>query len=262
MEQLRLDEARQARPRAYRCPKHQQLELTLFCKNDRQLVCLVCRDGREHAGHSFRPVEEEGEEVKREVSSALDVLSADIHEVAGFCQRQRREITTTREISDQLKAQISRQFEELWEELERREVQEMRKVDERGNLTAMEENLTVMEGHQEVARARMANLQDMLHLSDPRDFVVRWRLEADVEQRGKLSSPSGSFPRLCLLQNRLALRPPLSLLPHTNWRRLESSLAQNIGSPPRSWVNPLLGSMFDHIQGFLWRWTFGRFFRI
>ncbi|XP_062340949.1 tripartite motif-containing protein 5-like [Osmerus eperlanus] len=259
VEQLRLDEARQEGNRAHTCPEHHNQELTLFCKKDSRLVCLVCRDGRDHVGHSFRPVEEEGEEVKREVSSALDLLTADIFEVVCYWERQRGEITTTRWTSNLLKIQISQQFEELRKELEWREVEEMRKVDEQGDLTAMEKNLAMMETCLVDARAQLANLQSLLHLSDPRDLVVQWREKGRVDESRKLSSPSGSFPRICLLQNRLALRPPLSLLPHTNWRDLEYTLARNIGSPPRSWVNPLFGNIFDYIQGLLWRWTFGKF---
>uniref|UniRef100_A0A4W3GFJ0 Nuclear factor 7, brain-like n=1 Tax=Callorhinchus milii TaxID=7868 RepID=A0A4W3GFJ0_CALMI len=39
------------------CEEHQE-ELKLFCETDKKLMCVVCRDAREHRTHSFIPVAE------------------------------------------------------------------------------------------------------------------------------------------------------------------------------------------------------------
>uniref|UniRef100_A0A8B9RDJ9 Tripartite motif containing 109 n=1 Tax=Astyanax mexicanus TaxID=7994 RepID=A0A8B9RDJ9_ASTMX len=39
------------------CPEHDE-RLKLFCETDQQLVCLICRDGDNHQGHKFKPVDE------------------------------------------------------------------------------------------------------------------------------------------------------------------------------------------------------------
>uniref|UniRef100_A0A4W3K5N5 RING-type E3 ubiquitin transferase n=1 Tax=Callorhinchus milii TaxID=7868 RepID=A0A4W3K5N5_CALMI len=39
------------------CEEHQQ-ELKLYCETDKKLICLVCRDAREHRHHSFLPIQE------------------------------------------------------------------------------------------------------------------------------------------------------------------------------------------------------------
>lgn len=36
----------------------------LFCQEDRQPVCLVCRDSKKHKGHSFSPINEAAHERK------------------------------------------------------------------------------------------------------------------------------------------------------------------------------------------------------
>uniref|UniRef100_A0A4W3JAB1 RING-type E3 ubiquitin transferase n=1 Tax=Callorhinchus milii TaxID=7868 RepID=A0A4W3JAB1_CALMI len=41
----------------YQCEKHRE-ELKLFCENDKKLICYICRDAREHRGHSFLPIDE------------------------------------------------------------------------------------------------------------------------------------------------------------------------------------------------------------
>lgn len=42
------------------CSDHQE-RLKLFCETDQKLVCLICRDGENHQGHTFKPVEEAAE---------------------------------------------------------------------------------------------------------------------------------------------------------------------------------------------------------
>ncbi|KAL0163417.1 hypothetical protein M9458_042813, partial [Cirrhinus mrigala] len=39
------------------CDVHDE-KLNLFCLDDQQPVCLVCRDSRKHANHSFCPMDE------------------------------------------------------------------------------------------------------------------------------------------------------------------------------------------------------------
>ncbi len=39
------------------CSEHME-PLKLFCENDQRLVCLICKEGEKHGGHSFKPVKE------------------------------------------------------------------------------------------------------------------------------------------------------------------------------------------------------------
>lgn len=39
------------------CSEHEE-PLKLFCEDDQKLVCLICREGEKHGGHSFKPVKE------------------------------------------------------------------------------------------------------------------------------------------------------------------------------------------------------------
>lgn len=45
------------------CSLHNE-KLNLFCLDDQQTVCLVCRDSRKHTNHQFSPIEEAGTEFK------------------------------------------------------------------------------------------------------------------------------------------------------------------------------------------------------
>lgn len=39
------------------CSEHKE-PLKLFCVNDQRLVCLICKEGKKHSGHIFKPVKE------------------------------------------------------------------------------------------------------------------------------------------------------------------------------------------------------------
>ena len=45
------------------CSLHSE-KLKLFCVEDKQLVCLVCRDSKQHANHKFQPVDEAASDLK------------------------------------------------------------------------------------------------------------------------------------------------------------------------------------------------------
>uniref|UniRef100_A0A4W3GHW5 RING-type E3 ubiquitin transferase n=1 Tax=Callorhinchus milii TaxID=7868 RepID=A0A4W3GHW5_CALMI len=42
------------------CEKHRE-QLKLFCETDKKLICYICRDAKEHRGHSFLPIDEAAE---------------------------------------------------------------------------------------------------------------------------------------------------------------------------------------------------------
>ncbi|XP_060731923.1 E3 ubiquitin-protein ligase TRIM35-like [Tachysurus vachellii] len=55
------------------CSLHSE-KLKLFCLDDQQLVCLVCRDSRKHTNHKFCPIDEASTDCKEELKTALKPL--------------------------------------------------------------------------------------------------------------------------------------------------------------------------------------------
>ncbi|KTG34247.1 hypothetical protein cypCar_00037751 [Cyprinus carpio] len=55
------------------CNLHSE-KLKLFCLEDKQPVCLVCRDSQQHDNHKFRPISEAVSSYKEELNSALKSL--------------------------------------------------------------------------------------------------------------------------------------------------------------------------------------------
>ncbi|XP_043085783.1 zinc-binding protein A33-like [Puntigrus tetrazona] len=71
------------------CGLHKE-KLKLFCVDDQEPVCLVCRDSRKHANHRFCPVEEAAADNKEILKDALQHL-----------EEQRRELELFKEFFDE-----------------------------------------------------------------------------------------------------------------------------------------------------------------
>ncbi|XP_063047477.1 tripartite motif-containing protein 75-like isoform X2 [Engraulis encrasicolus] len=56
------------------CSVHQE-RLKLFCTEDQQLLCVVCRDAKQHRGHTCRPAEEVAQHYKVLLGGAVNFLS-------------------------------------------------------------------------------------------------------------------------------------------------------------------------------------------
>ncbi len=49
------------------CSLHSE-KLKLFCLEDKQPVCVVCRDSKKHRGHTFSPIDEAATDMKVRVT--------------------------------------------------------------------------------------------------------------------------------------------------------------------------------------------------
>ncbi|XP_076119283.1 zinc-binding protein A33-like [Alosa pseudoharengus] len=61
------------------CKDHKR-KLELFCQDDQQLVCLVCRDSKLHRNHIFSPAGEAASEIKEELKAKLQPLQEKMKE--------------------------------------------------------------------------------------------------------------------------------------------------------------------------------------
>ncbi|XP_041738048.1 nuclear factor 7, ovary-like [Coregonus clupeaformis] len=177
-DQLRLEQTRGQRSTAERggeCAEHGEA-MKLFCVTDSKLICLVCKEGRDHRGHTFKPMREAQEDLMTEVVSALGILKEDINEVQHKRARQQNNISKRREKSNQVKEKIRTQFEEVINKLKQREELAMREIDRRDGLVNvnMEKQLTKIKRHETEVKKRETTLQSGLDITDPREFLQWW----------------------------------------------------------------------------------------
>ncbi|XP_063070024.1 E3 ubiquitin-protein ligase TRIM35-like isoform X1 [Engraulis encrasicolus] len=94
------------------CNLHQS-ELKLYCEDDKQLVCLVCRDSKLHQEHKFSPVKETAQECKDTLKTLLKPLKDKLeifNDVKLTCDETAPHIKVQ---TQQTEMQIKQEFEKL-----------------------------------------------------------------------------------------------------------------------------------------------------
>ncbi|XP_040889153.1 E3 ubiquitin-protein ligase TRIM35-like [Toxotes jaculatrix] len=92
------------------CSLHSE-KLRLFCLDDREPVCVVCRDSKTHNNHRFRPIDEAAQDHREELQKSLKTLQEKLklfEQVKGNCDQTAEHIKaqaqhTEREIKEQFK---------------------------------------------------------------------------------------------------------------------------------------------------------------
>ncbi|XP_043091000.1 nuclear factor 7, brain-like [Puntigrus tetrazona] len=94
------------------CGVHRE-KLKLFCLEDKQPVCLVCRDSQKHVSHTFRPIGEAVSSYKEELSTTLKSFQ----EKCKHSEKKKDEFEETiqyiKSQADHTESQIKQQFEKL-----------------------------------------------------------------------------------------------------------------------------------------------------
>ncbi|XP_032903308.1 zinc-binding protein A33-like isoform X1 [Amblyraja radiata] len=165
-----------AKPKAtgnqHLCEEHQE-ELKLFCETDQKLVCLVCRDAREHKSHSFMPVKEAVEFYKDRVKTSFDSLTA--KKVAALSVRlaQIQRISGVKEQSRSLQSLVSADFTKIYQSLREKEQSLNREVREQEQriLDAMEGNVAVIDKYLSSVQRELSKLQKQMGEHDGVTFL-------------------------------------------------------------------------------------------
>ncbi|XP_072892829.1 zinc-binding protein A33-like [Hemitrygon akajei] len=155
------------------CAKHEE-ELKLFCETDETLICLICRDAREHKSHNFMPVNEAVEIYKGRVKSSLDSLTKKKSDFEEMEQQQKEKISGVREQSHSLQSQITSQFAELRQiitEKEQRVLRDLREEEER-ILNPMEKNLREIRENLNSIQEEISKLQERMNQQENITFLM------------------------------------------------------------------------------------------
>ncbi|XP_062391317.1 zinc-binding protein A33-like [Sardina pilchardus] len=95
-----------------RCSLHSE-KLKLFCVDDNQPVCLVCRDSRKHTNHKFQPLDEAAADLKELLSIKLESLQKKLkvfEEAKLSCDETAKHVKTQTQHTEK---QIKEEFKKL-----------------------------------------------------------------------------------------------------------------------------------------------------
>ncbi|XP_067107558.1 E3 ubiquitin-protein ligase TRIM35-like [Osmerus mordax] len=105
------------------CSLHRE-KLKLYCLQDKQPVCVVCRDSKLHSNHRFRPIDEAAQDHKEELQPALKSLQEKLkvfNKVKQTCDQTAEHIKIqTQHTERQIKEEFQKLHQFLQEEEEAR----------------------------------------------------------------------------------------------------------------------------------------------
>ncbi|XP_060707160.1 nuclear factor 7, ovary-like [Hemiscyllium ocellatum] len=143
------------------CSEHRE-ELKLFCETDRQLICVMCLDGRgghSHKFHDFMLIHEAVNKYKERLKTSLDNLRQKII-ILEAKLKEKQGISEIGEKSASLQNLISSEFAKMHQFLNRREESLIRELkDHEDNLSGvMEKNLQEIKNHLDSVQRKLSRL--------------------------------------------------------------------------------------------------------
>nr|AAI52518.1 Zgc:171260 protein [Danio rerio] len=197
------------------CSLHSE-KLKLFCLEDKQPVCLVCRDSEKHLKHTFRPISEVAPAKKVELNTALKSLQ----EKCKLNEEMKREFEKTAQHikaqAEHTERQIKQQFEKLHRFLRDEEeatITALREEEEQKK-QMMKEKLEEMNTHISALSHTIKDTEEMLKANDVcflKEFPVSM-------ERVQISQPDPQMPSGALIH----VSRYLGNLPFRVWKKMQN----------------------------------------
>eukprot|EP00062_Callorhinchus_milii_P027131 gi/632990069/ref/XP_007883985.1/ PREDICTED: zinc-binding protein A33-like [Callorhinchus milii] len=145
------------------CEKHRE-DLKLFCETDKKLLCVVCRDAKEHRGHSFLPIDEAAEFCMDQAKSSLDSLTQRKETALQAEAQQREKISQVKEQVQSLQTHVMAEFAKMHQSLTDREQRVMCDLKQREEevLLRMETNLREIQCKLDSVEQELSELQTQM----------------------------------------------------------------------------------------------------
>ncbi|XP_067249039.1 nuclear factor 7, brain-like [Chanodichthys erythropterus] len=149
------------------CSLHSE-KLKLFCLEDKQPVCLVCRDSEKHVNHTFRPISEVLSSYKEEFNTALTSLQTKLENGEQMKEEFDEIIEHIKSQAEQTERQIKEEFEKLHQFLRDEEeatITALREEEEQKK-QMMKEKLEEMNRHISSLSHTIKDMEEMMKAND------------------------------------------------------------------------------------------------
>lgn len=187
IERLKVDKGRQprnvtqAQQDSKLCERHQE-KLHYYCEDDGKLLCVMCRESREHRPHTAILVEKAALPYREKILNHLSTLRRDRDKIQGFQVKGEADITAALKKLQEQRQSIVTEFDQGHQFLKEREQHLLDELDK------LEQELT--EGREKFKTKGVGELDRLAHimselegkaqqpatelLQDTRDFVNRY----------------------------------------------------------------------------------------
>ncbi|XP_073691429.1 E3 ubiquitin-protein ligase TRIM35-like [Garra rufa] len=201
------------------CSLHSE-KLKLFCLEDKQTLCLVCRDSQKHVNHTIRPIDEVGPSYKEELNTALKSLQEKLKHNENMKGEFEKTVKHMKSQAEHTERQIKQQFEKLHQFLRDEEeatITALREEEEQKK-QMMKEKLEEMNRHISALSHTIKDMEEMMKASDVcflKEFPVSM-------ERVQISQPDPQTPSGALID----VPRYLGNLPFRVWKKMQD-IVQN-----------------------------------
>ncbi|XP_073691423.1 E3 ubiquitin-protein ligase TRIM35-like [Garra rufa] len=201
------------------CSLHSE-KLKLFCLEDKQPLCLVCRDSQKHVNHTIRPIDEVVPSYKEELNTALKSLQEKLKHNENMKGKFKKTAEHMKSQAEHTERQIKQQFEKLHQFLRDEEeatITALREEEEQKK-QMMKEKLEEMNRHISALSHTIKDMEEMMKASDVcflKEFPVSM-------ERVQISQPDPQTPSGALID----VPRYLGNLPFRVWKKMQD-IVQN-----------------------------------
>ncbi|XP_042590421.1 zinc-binding protein A33-like [Cyprinus carpio] len=202
------------------CSLHSE-KLKLFCLEDKQPVCLVCRDSQKHINHTFRPIGEVAPSYKEELKTALKPVQEKLTRNEKIKGEFEKIVQHIKSQADQTEHQIKQQFEKLHQFLRDEEeatITALREEEEQKK-QMMEKKLEEITTH---ISALSYTIKDMEEMMKDSDVCFLKKFTVSMERVQISSQPDPQTPSGALIH----VPRYLGNLPFRVWKKMQD-IVQN-----------------------------------
>ncbi|XP_026100092.1 nuclear factor 7, brain-like [Carassius auratus] len=202
------------------CSLHSE-KLKLFCLEDKQPVCLVCRDSEKHINHTFRPISEAVPTYKEELNTALKALQETLKHRETMKEVFGKTVQHVKSQADHTERQIKQQFEKLHQFLRDEEeatITALREEEEQKK-KMMKEKLEEINTH---ISALSHTIKDMEEMMKDSDLCFLKKFPVSMERVQISSQPDPQTPSGALIH----VPRYLGNLPFRVWKKMQD-IVQN-----------------------------------
>ncbi|XP_073676756.1 zinc-binding protein A33-like [Garra rufa] len=199
------------------CSLHSE-KLKLFCLEDKQPVCLVCRDSEKHINHTFRPIREVLSSHKEELNTAMTSLQNKLKHAEEMKAKCNKTVEHIKSQAEHTERQIKEEFEKLHQFLRDEEeatITALREEEEQKK-QMMKEKLEEMNRHISALSHTIKDTEEMMKANDVcflKDFNV-------TMERVQISQPDPQMSSGALIH----VPHYLGNLPFRVWKKLQETV--------------------------------------
>uniref|UniRef100_A0A8C1S284 Uncharacterized protein n=1 Tax=Cyprinus carpio TaxID=7962 RepID=A0A8C1S284_CYPCA len=245
------------------CSLHGE-KLKLFCLEDKQPACVVCRDSQKDVNHTFRPISEVVTSYKEEINAALESLQEKLKKTENIEEEFEKTVQHIKSQAEHTEHQIKQQFEKLHQFLRDEEeatITTLREEEEQKK-QMMKEKLEEMNRHISALSQTIKDTEEMMKANDIcflKEFPVTME-RVQISSQPDTQMPSGALIHVPRYLGNLPFRvwkkmqdivqnTPVILDPNTAHPDL--AVSEDLTSVSWSKTNHLLPENPERFDGFL-----------